>query len=226
MLILFDIDLTLVDTRGSGMRCLEDAGRALFGPGFSAEGIEYGGRLDPLIIHDLLINAGVDPSTQHAAALRAGYTEQMQAAYESGRAGSEALPGALELVASLAGRDGVTLGLLTGNFEATGTLKLRAAGFEMDPFEVRVWGDHSPHDPPHRSHLPPVGIERFAAMKGRDPDPQQVVVIGDTVHDVSCALDNGCRSLAVATGHHTADQLAGAGAHRVVGDLARTGDIV
>lgn len=226
MLILFDIDMTLVQTHGSGIRCLTDAGRSLFGDHFTAEGIEYGGRLDPLIIHDLLVNSKVEPSADNARSLRDGYAERMNAMYESGEGKSDALPGTHDLVDSLAGLEGITLGLLTGNFEETGTLKLRHAGFGMDPFAVRVWGDCSPHDPPHRSHLPPVGIERFAAMQGSPPDPEQVVIIGDTIHDVSCALDNGCRVLAVATGHHDAGRLEQAGAHRVVGDLTRTEDIV
>ncbi len=226
MLILFDIDLTLVNTHGSGMRCLQEAGRALFGPGFSAEGVDYGGRLDPLIVRDLLVNSGVEPTAEHARSLRAGYAERMHAAYNSGGARSEPLPGTHGLVESLSGLGGVTLGVLTGNFEETGTLKLRHAGFDMDRFAVRVWGDCSPKDPPHRSDLPPIGIERFASMQEGATDPQQVVIIGDTVHDVSCALDNGCRVLAVATGHHDADRLDRAGAHRVVGDLTRTEDIV
>lgn len=226
MLILFDIDMTLVKTHGSGIRCLTDAGRSLFGDHFTAEGIEYGGRLDPLIMHDLLVNSEVDPSPENARSLRDGYAERMETMYRSGDGKSEALPGTHDLVASLAGLDAVTLGLLTGNFEETGTLKVRHAGFDLEAFPIRVWGDCSPHDPPHRSHLPPVGMERFGSMQGRSTDPENVVIIGDTVHDVSCALDNACRVLAVATGHHDADRLTQAGAHRVVGDLTRTEDIV
>lgn len=226
MLILFDIDLTLVNTHGSGMRCLDEAGKGLFGQSFSAKGIEYGGRLDPLIVHDLLVKSGVEPNQDNAAKLRAGYVERMKLAYDSGSAQSEPLLGTHDLVDALANQTGITLGLLTGNFEETGTLKIDRAGFDMGRFSVRVWGDDSPHAPPHRSHLPPVGIERFESIQGKAIDPDQVVIIGDTVHDVSCALDNGCRVLAVATGHHNSGQLTQAGAHRVVGDLTRTGDIV
>ena len=88
-----------------------------------------------------------------------------------------------------------------------------------------MWGDDSPHTPPAREHLPPVGIDRHAALTGARLRAEEVVVIGDTIHDVSCALAHGCRALAVATGHHSADQLAAAGAHRVVQDLTHTGDI-
>jgi phosphoglycolate phosphatase-like HAD superfamily hydrolase len=67
-----------------------------------------------------------------------------------------------------------------------------------------------------------VGIDRHAALKGARLPSEQVIIIGDTVHDVACALANGCRVLAVATGHDPADALARAGAHRVVEDLSDT----
>lgn len=59
-------------------------------------------------------------------------------------------------------------------------------------------------------------------MKGVHLDPQSVVIIGDTIHDVRCAKDTGCRALAVATGHHDADTLREAGADLVVDDLTDT----
>ncbi len=225
MLILFDIDRTLLEARGAGMVCLQDAGRALFGDHVSAEGIEFGGRLDPLIIHDMLGRAGVLASPQNIRAMRSAYAERFARAIGVS-ATCTALDGTHELVEALSLLPAVTLGLLTGNFEETGRLKLAAAGFDIERFPVRVWGDDSPHAPPARDHLPPVGIERHASLHGTRLPPEQVVIIGDTIHDVSCALAHGCRVLAVATGHNTAAELAAAGAHRVVEDLSRTGDIL
>jgi phosphoglycolate phosphatase-like HAD superfamily hydrolase len=48
------------------------------------------------------------------------------------------------------------------------------------------------------------------------------VIVGDTPHDVDCALTHGCRALGVATGGHAADELRAAGAHHVTPDLADT----
>ena len=62
MLVLFDIDMTMITTGGSGKKAMVDAGSDLFGPGFTAEGIEFSGRLDPLILGDLLRANGL-PST-------------------------------------------------------------------------------------------------------------------------------------------------------------------
>jgi phosphoglycolate phosphatase-like HAD superfamily hydrolase len=49
-----------------------------------------------------------------------------------------------------------------------------------------------------------------------------VVVIGDTPLDVDCAAAHGCRSLAVATGHHPIAELRMAGADLAVEDLSDT----
>ena len=62
MLILFDVDATLISTSGSGKNAMLDAGRDLFGPSFSVEGIDFAGRLDPLIITEMFARHAV-PST-------------------------------------------------------------------------------------------------------------------------------------------------------------------
>lgn len=206
------------------MRCLTGAGRELFAPGFSAEGVAFGGRLDPVIVRELLVRNGIDPTPEHTGALRRGYHERMRDAVRPGSV--EALAGAHELVAACASIAGCTIGLLTGNFEETGRIKLEAAGFDAERFPVRVWGDESPHDPPERSHLTPVAIERDASMQGRRRESHEVVIIGDTVHDIACASAHGCRSIGVATGHDTRDRLARAGAGLALDDLQHTREII
>ena len=114
------------------------------------------------------------------------------------------------------------LGLLTGNYADTGSMKLRACGIEPEWFRVKVWGDDSPHSPPCRDHLPGVGLERYAMLTGRKLEGRHAVVIGDTPHDVSCARAHGCRSLGVATGRFSVEQLEKAGADWAVTDLRET----
>ncbi len=226
MLILYDIDMTLLETRHIGVDCLHEAGRDQFDPGFSVEGVNFGGSLDPNIIAEMLAMNGIEINETNIAAMRTGYHQRLRAAADD-REVSWALPGAHELVRATRELSmSTTLGLLTGNFAETGTIKVQEAGFEMADFEICVWGDDSPHLPPVRSHLPPVAIERFAAMKGHRPDSESVIIVGDTVHDVSCALDSGCKVLAVATGHASADELRSAGAHHVVDNLTDTKGII
>jgi len=214
----------MITTGGAGIRAMVAAGRELFGPAFTAEGIPVAGRLDPLIMGEMLDAARVPRSADNLASFRRTYARHLVAHLDPQR--GRALPGVLPLLDALAERHGITLGVLTGNFEETGSLKLRHCGIDPARFHIAVWGDDSPHDPPARDHLPGVGLERYRARFGRGIDPRRVTVIGDTPHDVSCARAHGCRSLAVATGSFTMQQLEEAGADAVVPSLERTHELV
>lgn len=226
MLILFDIDMTLLSSSHIGIDCLRDAGRTLFTPDFTVEGIVFGGGIDPNILRDMLTLNKVEPTQPNIDLLRATY-HQILTEIASERTVAEPLPGAHDLVnAAGAHASDPALGVLTGNYQETGTIKIEAAGFDPDVFTINAWGDCSPHAEPKRSHLPIVAIERYHQAKGIRLDPQSVIVIGDTIHDVSCAKDNGCRSLAVATGHDDSGTLTHAGADLVVEDLTQTGELI
>ncbi|MCH7961528.1 MAG: HAD hydrolase-like protein [Planctomycetes bacterium] len=221
-LVLFDIDATLVTTSRAGIRSMQDAGRELYAREFTIDGVEFAGRLDPLIIDDLLAANGIGVTERSRAELREAYGRHLERRLKvSGTA--SALPGVHRLIDLLAGEGAVTLGLLTGNFPETGRMKLGACGIEADGFAVRVWGCDSPHDPPARVDLPLVAMERFERMYARSIAAQDVTIVGDTPHDVACAKAHGCRCLAVATGMFDAGELAGA--DHVVEDLSCTAEI-
>ncbi|MAY75716.1 MAG: hypothetical protein CMJ31_13560 [Phycisphaerae bacterium] len=221
VLVLFDVDLTLIDTQGAGRGAMVAAGRAIFGDDFHSEGVPFAGRIDPLILRDLLVANGIAPTPNHAASMRSAYVERLGAMLD-GRV--RTLPGAVALLDALDAVEEVTVGVLTGNFEETGGMKLRAAGIDPERFAVQAWGDGSPFDPPAREHLPPVAIERYVALHGRSP--RSVTIVGDTSHDVACAMANGCRSLGVTTGRTSLDELSRAGADRVVEDLSSTEEVM
>lgn len=226
MLILFDIDLTLLETDHIGIACLGHAGRTLFDPEFSPDGINFGGALDPVIIAQMLQNNDIEVNDTNIQSLRDGYHEHLAELSQS-QSVARPLAGAHDLVFATATHPSKpTLGLLTGNFPETGKIKMRSAGFDPSIFTINAWGDSSPFDPPKRAHLPPIAMERYQSEKSVAIDPQSVVIIGDTIHDVSCAKDNGCRVLAVATGHATFDELVEAGADWTIEDLTDTEGIV
>ncbi len=221
MLILFDIDMTLVASDGAGFKAMIAAGRELFGESFRGDGVPFGGRLDPLIIADLLAVSGVEATPEAHRAMRDGYVRHLRRILDDAPI-ARALPGTLDLVGALGAMDGLALGVLTGNFPESGELKLRAAGFEPAAFPVRAWGCDSPHQPPSRNHLPPVAMKAYERAMGATVPAGRVVVIGDTVHDVECGRAHGCRTLGVATGRTTGDELAAAGADLVLDDLTDT----
>jgi phosphoglycolate phosphatase len=222
-LILFDIDATLISTSGVGIRAMEEAGRELFGPAFSSGVVEYAGRLDPLIVHDLLVANDREPSPANKLALRNGYRRHLIHKLPTTTT-AKALPGVPALLDAL--EPNVALGLLTGNYQDTGSLKLRACGINPDRFPISAWGDESPHDPPDRAHLPPVAMARYRKRFECAADPRTTAIIGDTPHDIRCAKAHGLRALAVATGMFSIDALHAAGADLALADLSNTHVVV
>lgn len=236
MLVLFDIDGTLLDDRGTARGAIVHAGRGLFGDAFTADGTDFAGRLDTLIIRDLLVASGIVPRdeaerlAEAEAAVRSAYAERLGAIYAERTAvggahdaeASTALPGVLELVDALHADPGVHLGIVTGNYPETGTMKIRSAGLAPERFVANAWGS----DGGHRRELPPRAIARLVEATGRRVAGEEVVVIGDTPHDVDCARANGCRVIAVGTGpSYTEAQLREAGPDHYVADLADVGAI-
>lgn len=218
MLVLFDIDGTLLHARGAGVRSMEQVGRRLFHPGFSMEGIAFAGRLDPLIWQDAAAANGIGDAEAREAEFRRAYAEAYAAAVADGHATATLLPGVAELLAALAEAE-IACGIVTGNYPETGRLKISGAGLEPARFAAAAWGS----DGRHRRDLPPVAIERFARTAGRPIDAASVLVIGDTPHDVDCARHAGCRSLAVGTGpSFTRAEIEAAGPDHFVADLGDT----
>lgn len=228
-LLLFDIDATLLLTRRAGVDAIHSVGRELFGDHFSIEGVSFAGSLDPVILDDLITRHGGSPTPEAIGEYRTRYARELERQIAADPSRVHALPGVHSVVrelAALAQREDVTLGLLTGNFPETGAMKVAAAGLDPSVFEVCVWGCDSPHHPPLREHLPPVAFERYRSLRSVALAPERVTIIGDTPHDVRCALMNGCRVLGVGTGHFTTDVLLGHGAHHAVDDLSDADGVV
>jgi len=213
-LVLFDIDGTLLHSDGVGSSAMERAGRRVLGPSFSLAGIDFGGALDPWIYREAASRMGRDDAHQHHDAFHEAYLSELVLLLETRERVPRIVPGVEAALRGLAERAHTTLGLVTGNYAKAAPLKLRAAGLDPSLFVLGAFGD----DGPTRPDLVRLAIEKWA-LRGALPDRRRVVVIGDTPRDVDCARQNGCRSIAVTTGRHTAAQLEAAGADEVVSDL-------
>lgn len=209
---LFDIDGTLVDTGGAGMRALQEAALHCFGdPG---PALDLAGSTDSGIVVGMFEHFGREFSDEGAGDFYARYLERLEWNLGSGGFEGRVLPGVASMLDLLAGRDDVTVGLLTGNIEAGARVKMRHFGLDRH-FAFGAYGcDH-----PDRNRLGPVALERASAHRGRPFRPEETLVIGDTPKDIACAAALGARCLAVATGSFSADGLQGA--DRVLPSLDR-----
>lgn len=218
MLILFDIDGTLYHGDGTGRAAFLDAGRELFGQRFVEHAFDLSGRLDPWIYRRFMELNGLDRDERIDRDFREACHRHLRLRIESRRHNVKALPGAIQLVERLSASPEVTIGLLTGNWEANGRLKVETVGIDSRLFPVCAWGD----DAPTRDDLPPVARRRYVETRRGEIDFERIVIVGDTVHDVNCARAHGCRSLAVCTGGGREEQLRAVGADRVIPDLSDT----
>jgi len=219
-LLIFDIDLTLIDADGTGQLAMRRAAAKVCGAGFTFEGVAFAGRLDPLIFADAAKNSGFQSNEELHDRFRSVYTQELRGLIADNAHQVKPLPGITDLVSLLHDRatrkEDVMLGLLTGNYAQTAKIKIEAAGIKRDWFTLGCFGDEADSRP----GLAALAISRYAQATGTDADPSRVVIIGDTPHDVACAKAHGCTAFAVATGRSSRDELTAAGADVVVDDLA------
>ena len=217
-LVLFDIDGTLVLTGGAGIRAMNRAGRSVLGVPRILDGIPVAGRTDWSIFRDALQKIGRELDEDVFARLRDAHVANLEEEIlQRGDGVKAVMPGVRELLTMMESRDNIFLGLLTGNFEQAARIKLEH--FDLwRHFPCGAFGD----DAADRNDLVPLALER-ARSRGLPPLPySDVIVVGDTPHDVACAQAVGARPIGVATGTFSVEQLKMSGAPIVLRDLSDT----
>jgi phosphoglycolate phosphatase-like HAD superfamily hydrolase len=214
LLVLWDVDGTLVRTAGHGRFAFEDAFRAVVGR--DPEPVDYAGRTDRQIVQTML--GGRPGDMPRILEELAGALELRK---EAMAAEGYAYPGVPEVLEALHRRDDVINSLLTGNIQANAVVKVSAFGLEpwLD-FAVGAYGS-DPHE--ERSDLVAVARERAAAKYG---EPTGAVLVGDTPLDVLAAQEAGARAVAVATGFADPEELRASGPDAYLDDLSDTGAAV
>jgi phosphoglycolate phosphatase len=197
ILYLFDIDGTLLHARRSGRRAFEVVFSARHGLEQACEGVAFGGKTDPALVDEIFVARLGRRATddEHAAFLDA-YLPLLRADLAQG--GVEVLAGVVDTLAWLAARPSVVLGIATGNVRAGAEAKLAAAGLSAY-FSLGGYGCDS--------HLRAELVAAAIARGRQRGELTEVVVVGDTVHDISAARACGAIACAVATGSDPAEAL-------------------
>ncbi|GAC1513929.1 MAG: HAD hydrolase-like protein [Gemmatimonadaceae bacterium] len=220
---LFDIDGTILWTDGAGRRAMAESLVHHVGTAGPA-GYRYDGKTDPQIVRDLMRLAGKDDKEIDDAVplVIDRYLANLRSNLTNDPGTYVILPGVAELLDALEERCDVTLGLLTGNVAPGARAKLDAVGLDVARFRVCAYGsDHA-----HRPSLSALAHQRARELVGPSVDADDLVVIGDTPADVECGVAVGARTIAVATGRYTVDELRAAGAGSVFDDLSDTDAVV
>ncbi len=213
-IFLFDIDMTLIRTNGSGSRAMDRTFHALYGIPNGFHGMEFAGRTDGAILRDCYTRHSLHDRDLllEFELFRLRYFEELERDLRT-VGGVEILPGVLPLLDLLGHRDDLRLGLGTGNSRTAAELKLRNVAL-WDRFQDGGFAE----DSEDRAEVIATGIRRLRTAS--DPIGTRVWIIGDSPHDVSAGKANGALVVGVATGHSSAAELAAAGADVAMDDLS------
>jgi phosphoglycolate phosphatase-like HAD superfamily hydrolase len=222
--VLFDIDGTLIRAGGAGREALSRGAAAAFGIPVEtvrefARGIDFRGRVDRVLIREFAVRAGRDPGAEAGRVLDL-YLAALPGTLRD--APYEVLPGVVELVAALERRADVVVGLLTGNVREGARLKLGRAGLGLERLVERPGGFGDDGD--DRFEVARAAVARALAAGARSA--ADVVVVGDTEHDVLAAHAAGARAVGVLTGWTPREALAAADPGLLVSDLGEPGPIL
>ena len=203
VLYLFDIDGTLLHANGSGRGAFDLVFAERHGVPDASEGIRYGGKTDPALVVEIFqARLGRRPSTDELTEFLVAYIPILNT--RLAQDGVQVLDGVVATLERLAATTDVLMGVATGNIRAGADAKLAAAKLERW-FAFGGYGCDS-----HlRAELVARAIERARERTG---NVTQVVVVGDTIHDIAAARACDALVCAVATGPDSADRLGDADA--------------
>ncbi|MDQ3626884.1 MAG: haloacid dehalogenase-like hydrolase [Verrucomicrobiota bacterium] len=200
-LLLWDIDSTLINSAGAGLKALKGVIARRYSADDDLHDIEIAGRTDAAIARSILQKYAVEPDPATVAAFLDEYLELLEEFLP--QLTGHVLPGVREILTRLQNRPDRVLALLTGNLRRGAELKLRRYGL-WDYFEFGAFADDH-HD---RNELGAFARTRAREKHNHDFAITAIDVIGDTGHDIACGKIFGARTIAVATGSWMREQLA------------------
>jgi phosphoglycolate phosphatase-like HAD superfamily hydrolase len=217
-LILWDIDGTLLYSGGVAGEAMRASMERVYGSASTEARHSYAGKTDRQIILETFAERDHDELIGSIDHFTATDIEELTGRRDDFLARCRVLDGVVPALERLAAAE-VIQSVLTGNLQPIARIKLDL--MELTRFldlDVGAYGsDHH-----RRSELVPIAAARVAERYGRLFAGADVVVIGDTPHDIDCGRAAGARTVAVATGPFSAEALRAHGADVVLENLADT----
>jgi phosphoglycolate phosphatase len=218
-LLLFDIDGTLIHSGGAGVQALKSAFKERFGIDDDLHDIEIAGMTDSGIVISILSKHKIAATNENVSAFLDSYVHFLS--LELPRRKGKLLPGVLRLLEKLKSRPHVVLALLTGNVSRGARLKLEHYGV-WHFFEFGAFAD----DHRDRNQLGRFARARAKEKHGREFTASEIDVIGDTPRDIACGKALRARTVAVATGGWSRDELAKYEPNVLIDDLSDVQTII
>lgn len=214
-LVLFDIDGTLVRTGGAGIEAFRKVFIAEFNATDGFEKLKFAGRTDTGLVREFFEYHKIPLTPDNTERFFEHYVFLLDHILSHGA--PRPCNGVLAFITALkALPNPPMLGLLTGNIRLGAEIKLRHCGL-WHIFETGAFAD----DSEDRDQIAAAARDRGSRLLGRKLNGQEILVIGDTPHDIRCGRFIGARVLAVATGGATLEELKSRAPDWAVEDLTR-----
>lgn len=216
-LILFDIDGTLISTNGVAKECFVAAMEETLGARTVGSGHDFAGKTDPQIFAEIVRASGLPEDTiiRKQDDVFSAFFRLLETRLDEHNV--TVLPGVRALLEALRNEEAATVALLTGNMLQGARIKLTPPGL-LEYFSFGAFGN----DAYHRHDLPEIAVARAYERTGATFRAKDIVIIGDTPHDIDCGRHLNVRSIGVATGGHSHDMLAQAKPDHLFDDLTDT----
>jgi phosphoglycolate phosphatase-like HAD superfamily hydrolase len=193
-LVLFDIDGTLIRSGGAGVKAFGETFATEFGLPEATRNVIFAGRTDVSLVRQVFRLNNIAETPENFARFFKHYPVYLEQNLHKLDGGP--CEGVLEFIEALQTHESKPLlGLLTGNISRGAELKLRRYNL-WHHFKFGGYAD----DHEDRNCIAGVAHKRGNEILGRQLAGEEIIVIGDTAHDVECGKSIGAKVLAVATG--------------------------
>jgi phosphoglycolate phosphatase-like HAD superfamily hydrolase len=200
-LVLFDIDGTLVRTGSAGVKAFAKVFATEFGATDHLENLKFAGRTDTNLVREFFSYHAIPATPVNFERFFGRYTFWLDQILNHSQ--TEICAGVREFIQDLnALPQPPRIGLLTGNIRLGAEIKLRHFNLWQE-FETGAFAD----DHEDRNQIAVVARERGQRLLGNNLRDEEILVIGDTPHDIRCARAIGAKILVVATGGSTLEEL-------------------
>ena len=218
-LFLFDVDQTLVNTGGAGLRALDRACHKLLSIENAMVGVDPSGKTDPAIVREIFTRLNIASNDGvHIETVLEAYLAFLREEVEMSEK-YHVLPGITGILDEISALPNTMLGLATGNIELGARVKLQRGGLNRY-FSFGGFGS----DSENRTELVRKAGEAASRRHGDSIRPEEIFVIGDTPLDIAAGLGAGYKTVGVATGRYSTVRLHEAGATFVISNFEQGRD--
>ena len=217
--LLFDIDGTLINTGGAGLKAMKSTVKSILGNEELLKDYSFAGKTDAQIMNDMIRKSGLDDNPETLSKLlEQTYIEKLKTNLENS-GNFTTYPNVNELLDNYQKKEDYELALLTGNFETGAKLKLEHAGL-WKYFKWGVFGNLSED----RVHLAKDALETITE-KEKMVNTKNIFIIGDTTNDIRCGKAIDATTIAFTSGFEPEEKLRNCSPDFMVSDFSQLYDI-